>query len=171
MEWEIYEFKKTKDGLRYSFYSEGPRGRIGKVIAFQWMRGLGSGTFNLAFGDFNEDTDQLDDRSVSDNHDRLKVLHTVAAVVIDFLRDHPRSIILIKPSTITRARLNSIKMKEQEESDLEKSIRAHITVVDKLPFRIADDDPFLVRKLEEAYKTFEEAPIPDFILKRMREED
>jgi hypothetical protein len=39
--------------------------------------------------------------------------------------------------------VNSIKMKEQEKSDLEKSIRAHITVVDELPFRIADDDPFL----------------------------
>ena len=66
--------------------------------------------------------------------------------------------------------VNSIRMKEQEESDLEKSIKAHITVVDELPFRIADDDPFLVRKLEEAYKTLEEAPIPDFILKRMRGE-
>jgi hypothetical protein len=61
-------------------------------------------------------------------------------------------------------------MKEQEESDLEKSVRAHITVVDELPFRIADDDPFLVKKLEGAYKTLEEAPIPDFILKKMREE-
>ena len=105
MDWEVYELKKTKNGLRYSFYSEGPRGRIGKVIEFQWMRGLGGSTFNLAFGDFDGDTDQLDDRSVSDNHDRLKVLHTVAAVVIDFLRDHTRSIILIKPSTIARARL------------------------------------------------------------------
>ena len=66
--------------------------------------------------------------------------------------------------------VNSIRMKEQEESDLEKSIRAHITVVDQLPFRIADDCPFLVRKLEEAYKTFEEAPLPDFLRKRMEEE-
>jgi hypothetical protein len=66
--------------------------------------------------------------------------------------------------------VNSTRMKEQEESDLEKSIRAHITVVDELPFRIADDDPFLVKKLEEAYKTFEEAPIPDFILKKMKGE-
>ena len=135
MEWEIYEFKKTKDGLRYSFYSEGPRGRIGKVIAFQWMRGLGSGTFNLAFGDFNEDTDQLDDRSVSDNHDRLKVLHTVAAVVIDFLRDHPRSIILIKPSTITRARLYQMMI-----SSIWATIEQHYEILGKhgdywIPFR------------------------------------
>lgn len=67
--------------------------------------------------------------------------------------------------------VNSIKMKEQEKSDLEKSIRAYITMVDELPFRIADDDPFLVRKLEEAYKTLEETPIPDFIIKRMTEKD
>jgi hypothetical protein len=67
--------------------------------------------------------------------------------------------------------VKSIRMKEQEESDLEKSIRAHVTVVDELPFRIADDDPFLVRKLEEAYKTLEEAPIPDFVIKRMAEKD
>jgi hypothetical protein len=38
-----------------------------------------------------------------------------------------------------------------------------------LPYRA--DDPFLVRKLEEAYKTFEEAPIPDFLLKRMEEKE
>ena len=105
MEWEVYELKKTKNGLRYSFYSEGPPGRIGKVIEFQWMRGLGSSTFNLAFGDFNEGTDLLDDRSVSNNHDRLKVLHTVAAAIIDFLEDHHQSIILIKANTLPRIRL------------------------------------------------------------------
>jgi hypothetical protein len=105
MEWGTYELKKTKNGLRYSFYSEGPRGRIVKVIEFQWMRGVGSSTFNLAFGDFNENTGLLDDRSVSDNHDRLKVLHTVAAGIIDFLEDHHQSIILIKANTLPRARL------------------------------------------------------------------
>lgn len=105
MEWEIYDLKKTRDGLSYSFYSDGPRGRIGKVIEFQWMRGLGTNTFNLAFGDFNECTNLLDDRSVSNNHDRLKVLHTVATAIIDFLEDHPRSIILIKATSVARARL------------------------------------------------------------------
>lgn len=105
MEWEIYEFKKTKNGLRYSFYSEGPRGRIGKVIEFQWIQGLGSSTFNLAFGDFDQGTNLLDDKSVSNNYDRLKVLHTVAAAIIDFLEDHHQSIILIKANTLSRARL------------------------------------------------------------------
>jgi hypothetical protein len=65
---------------------------------------------------------------------------------------------------------NCMQMEEKKEHKLLDDIRAHITVVDELPFRIADDDPFLVRKLDEAYKTFEEAPIPEFILKRMRGE-
>ena len=70
---------------------------------------------------------------------------------------------------------NSIRMKEKKESkeqglnELEKFAKAHITVGEGLPYRT--DDPFLVRKLEEAYKTFEEAPIPDFLLKRMEEKD
>jgi hypothetical protein len=59
--------------------------------------------------------------------------------------------------------------KEQELNELEKFARAHITVGERLPYR--DDDPVLVRKLAEAYKTFEEAPIPDFLLKRMEEKD
>ncbi|HEV3326541.1 MAG TPA: hypothetical protein VG052_13080 [Puia sp.] len=65
---------------------------------------------------------------------------------------------------------NYVQMEEKKESKLQDDIRAHITVVDELPFLIADDDPFLVRKLVEAHKTFEEAPITVFILKRMREE-
>jgi len=55
MEWEVYELKKTKNGLRYSFYSEGPPGRIGKVIEFQWMRGLGSSTFNTTYKAISND--------------------------------------------------------------------------------------------------------------------
>ncbi len=84
MEWEIYELEKDEKG--YWFYSEGPRGRVRKVIEFQWVRCLGSSTFNLAFGDFKDGADRMDDRSISNNHDRLKVLHTVATAVIYFLQ-------------------------------------------------------------------------------------
>ncbi|HEV2483392.1 MAG TPA: hypothetical protein VGS79_27195 [Puia sp.] len=67
-----------------------------------------------------------------------------------------------------------ISMKEQEDSDLKwerfiERIRSHITVGERLPFRA--DDPFLVRKLEEACKTFEEAPIPEWLLKRIDQKD
>jgi hypothetical protein len=67
--------------------------------------------------------------------------------------------------------INTVRMKEREETELEKFANAHITEVSERPFHIADDDPFLVRKLEEAYKTFEEAPIPEWLLKRMEGKD
>jgi hypothetical protein len=71
--------------------------------------------------------------------------------------------------------INASKMTEQEEHDLKwgkfmEYIDSHIKISER-PFRIADDDPFLVRKLEQAYKTFEEAPIPDLLLKRMDEKE
>lgn len=105
MEWEIYRLERLDVGLGYWFYSEGPRGRIRKVVEFQWMRWVGTSTFNLAFGDSEETSAYLNDRSVSNNQDRLKVLHTVATAVIDFLKDHARSIVLIKANSIARARL------------------------------------------------------------------
>jgi hypothetical protein len=105
MEWEIYRLERLDTGPGYWFYSEGPRGRIRKVVEFQWMRWIGTSTFNLAFGDSEEGSAYLNDRSVSNNQDRLKVLHTVATAVIDFLKDHARSIVLIKANSIARARL------------------------------------------------------------------
>lgn len=75
MEWERYELVRNADGLKYSFYSEGPRGRIRKGIAFQLILGVGKSTFNLAYGDFEEGTDRIDDGSVSNNNDRQKVLY------------------------------------------------------------------------------------------------
>ena len=66
--------------------------------------------------------------------------------------------------------VNCTQMDEKKESDLVKFIRAHITVPER-PIRIDDNCPFLVRKLQEAYKSLEETPIPDYIVKRMTEKD
>lgn len=134
MEWEIYELERIGGGLGYWFYSGGPRGCIRKIIEFQWMRELGTSTFNLAFGDSMEGSDRLNDRSVSDNCDRLKVLHTVAAAAMYFLRDHPNSII-IKPSSIARARLYQMMM-----SSIWKNIERQYEIMGKygsdwIPFR------------------------------------
>jgi hypothetical protein len=105
MEWEIYRLERLESALGYWFYSEGPRGRIRKVVKFQWMRWAGTSTFNLAFGDSQEGSDYLNDRSVSNNQDRLKVLHTVAMAVIEFLKVHSRAIVVIRANSMARARL------------------------------------------------------------------
>jgi hypothetical protein len=83
MEWDIY--KLEKEDLLYKFCSEGPRGKIIKIIQFQHEGSLGTNVFNLAFGDFIEATGGREDKVVSNNGDQLKILHTVADAVIDFL--------------------------------------------------------------------------------------
>jgi hypothetical protein len=70
-----------------------------------------------------------------------------------------------------------IRMKKEEESnkrelnELEKWAAKHVTVVDELPFHIDENCPFLVKKLADAYKTFEEAPLPEYLVKWQKGED
>lgn len=70
-----------------------------------------------------------------------------------------------------------IRMKKKEESnkrepnELEKWAAKHVTVVKERPFHIDDNCPFLVKKLEDAYKTFEEAPLPEHLIKWQKGED
>ena len=108
MEWDAY--KLDKEDLVYKFYSEGHRGKIAKVIRFQEFRNLGRNVFNLAFGDFDEVTNKMDDAAISNNGDQLKILHTVAKSIIDFLRSRPNAFILIRGSSSSRTRLYQMKI-------------------------------------------------------------
>ena len=48
---------------------------------------------------------ELNDRAVTNNNDRLKILATVARVVDDFIDSRPNAIIYVKGSTLSRIRL------------------------------------------------------------------
>jgi hypothetical protein len=54
-------------------------------------------------------------------------------------------------------------------NDIIEANKTQITVVESLPDY--SNDPFFLKKLEEAYKALAECPPPDFILKRMRGEE
>lgn len=86
----------------YEFYSEGPRGRIKKVVLYTE---IGKNLFNLGFGDWNEERQELDDSSRSNNNDRDKVLATVAFTTLDFIGKHPNANIFVEGSTSARTRL------------------------------------------------------------------
>lgn len=105
MEWERYELVKDDAEFRYEFYSEGPKGRIKKVVEFQQLQGMSDNFYNLYFGDFVESTGKIDSLSVSNNKDRSKILLTVAAIVHDFMQYQPKAIILVIGSTNVRTRL------------------------------------------------------------------
>lgn len=110
MKLEKYNLVKDAANFTYDFYSEGPNGRIKKVVRFQHMPKISENVFNLAFGDLDEETGLIDDLVISNNNDRLKVLKTVAEAVADFIKFRPKAIILIKGSTLSRTRLYQMGM-------------------------------------------------------------
>ena len=61
--------------------------------------------YNLGFGDYGETTKSINDLSVTNNGDSLKVLATVASTVYAFTEKYPEAWILATGSTSVRTRL------------------------------------------------------------------
>jgi hypothetical protein len=97
-----YDYFVTEDFFRYEFYSEGPNGKIKKVISFTRVNLHGIVYFNLAFGDAEKDG--INDIVSSNNQDAEKVLATVAQAVISFTSRYPDAIVFAEGSTPSRTR-------------------------------------------------------------------
>jgi|SRR6185437_6081123 len=102
MKYPKYTIIASDDLYSYEFYSEGPKGRIKKAIFFT---PIGKNLFNLGFGDWNEETQDVDDSNRSNNSDRDKVLATVAFTAVKFMEHFPGALIIIAGSTPARTRL------------------------------------------------------------------
>ncbi|WP_342086558.1 DUF6934 family protein [Dyadobacter sp. OTU695] len=95
----------------YYFISQGSKGNIKKGVFFQLIdeeRKL----FNLAFGDWDESTSNLDDLARTNNYDTQKVLNTVAIAVLDFMDKNPDARLFAKGSTESRTRLYQINIRK-----------------------------------------------------------
>lgn len=86
----------------YEFLSSGPKGSIKKVVVFQK---IGLNLYNLAFGDWDESAQKINDDVRTNNDDRDRVLTTVASTVIDFMQYHPLAIIRAEGITPAKTRL------------------------------------------------------------------
>ncbi len=118
MKVEKYNLKTSSKGKRYEFVSEGPGAAIRKLIEFQATHD--AGLFNLAFGDKDPRTGEMDDLSVSDNGDTEKVLGTVVAAVYTFCEQYPDAYVYASGSTKARTRLYRMgitKYLEQMQQD------------------------------------------------------
>lgn len=95
---------KSEDYFKiYEFVSEGKKGSVKKMVQF-----TETGTenvFNLAFGDYDEQTNSINDLRVTNNGDSLKVLATVASTVYAFIEKHPNAWVFATGSTNVRTRL------------------------------------------------------------------
>ena len=103
MRLEHYPIEISEQEFTFGLDSEGPKGRIRKIVQFAPM--AGENLFNLALGDKNVETGYFDDMSVSDNGDTEKVLATVAFVVYIFAVQFPDARIYATGSTLARTRL------------------------------------------------------------------
>ncbi len=103
MKLDRYELKAGRNLTTFEFLSEGRKGKILKVIQFQQINL--PNLYNLAFGDKNPVTEELDDQVVTDNGDSEKVLATVVAAVYAFADKYPSVWVYATGSTEARTRL------------------------------------------------------------------
>ena len=87
----------------YEFTSEGFKGQIPKLIKFSET--ALKDFYNLAFGDKNPDTGDIDDKVISNNGDSEQVLATVVAAVYSFTDTNRDVWVYATGSTKSRTRL------------------------------------------------------------------
>jgi hypothetical protein len=103
MQFEKYEnIIASSDKLEFQFTSDGPKGKIIKVIQFTQTQN--ENIYNLAFGNLRKDG-SVDDETTNDNKDRNKILATVAASVYEFSSLYPDKFIFFCGTTTDRTRL------------------------------------------------------------------
>ena len=108
MQYDKYDNVITSsDKLEFQFESEGPKGKIKKVV--QFAQTSNDDIYNLAFGNLNKDG-SIDDETTNDNKDRNKILATVAATVYEFSAEYPDKIIFFCGTTAERTRLYRIAL-------------------------------------------------------------
>lgn len=105
MNFERYDFLMNENLLDFEFESLGPKGKIIKIVRFSPQNTRGIAYFNLGLGDLVPGTGRIDDRSISDNKDRDKILATIAAIVLTFMQYFPDALVYAKGSTPSRTRL------------------------------------------------------------------
>ena len=97
-----YTVKFDTDNDYYIFESVGKNGSIFKVVAFSKIQ---YNVYNFGFGDYDIQTKAINDESISDNGDMVKVLATVIDIALRFLTENPMIYILIEGSSKTRIQL------------------------------------------------------------------
>ncbi|HEX5153997.1 MAG TPA: hypothetical protein VFW07_21270 [Parafilimonas sp.] len=113
-----YHLKAESSFTRFEFISEGNKGAIRKLIEFQTTSE--PEFYNLAFGDKDPLTGDINDLAVSNNGDTEKVLATVVAALYVFFDNYPTAYVYATGSTKARTRLYRIgitKFYEEMQND------------------------------------------------------
>jgi hypothetical protein len=103
MKLDRYELKAGKNLITFEFVSEGPNGRMPKLVQFTPTNY--KDLHNLAFGNKHSETGQIDDLAISNIGDSERILATVVATVYAFTDKYPEIWVYATGSTKTRTRL------------------------------------------------------------------
>lgn len=98
-----YEYSTESRAEFFKFTSQGIKGDIQKLVVYTAM--LEEDIYNLAFGDYNEETGTIDDTVITNNNDSQKVLATVASTLYVFMNKHPNVWVYATGSNKARTRL------------------------------------------------------------------
>ena len=90
----------------FEFTSHGPKGQIKKLVKYSEtnLKDL----YNLAFGDQDDKTGEINDNTISNNSDSDMVLATVVSTVYAFTDKYPNAWVFATGSTKARTRLYRI---------------------------------------------------------------
>ena len=101
-----YPLRAEKSLMVYEFTSDGPRGKIQKIVKYSETNF--KDLYNLAFGDKDQATGEINDKTISNNGDSDMVLATVVSTVYAFTEKYPDAWIFAIGSTKARTRLYKI---------------------------------------------------------------
>ena len=140
-----YHLKAESRFTRFEFISEGTKGAIRKLIEFQAT--TDPDVYNLAFGDKDPLTDEINDLAVTNNGDTEKVLATVIAALYVFFDNYPSAYVYATGSTATRTRLYRMGITKFYE-EMQKDFYLYGQVGDNYPeFEPGKDyDGFLTQR-------------------------
>ena len=129
MKTERYHLKSDNTLTYFEFISIGSNGAVRKMIEFQATST--PGIYNLAFGDKNPDTNEIDDLAISNNGDTQKVLATVVAALYAFFDKNPEAIVYATGSTPARTRLYRMGI-TKFYNEIQNDFYVHGQIGDKL---------------------------------------
>ena len=103
MKYPRYNYSAENELHSFMFESVGRKGKIKKMVQYTEMSV--EGFFNLGFGDYNEETNEIDDEVRSNNGDGQKGLATVVSTLYAFTNKYKQSNVFATGSTEARTRL------------------------------------------------------------------
>ena len=103
MKYTKYHLEYNSSFTVFEFESDGPRGKIKKII--QYSETSIKYIYNLGFGDKDDETDEFDDFSKSNNDDIYNVIATVIESIYIFTEVNPYYWIYIEANDMARNRL------------------------------------------------------------------